>query len=114
MSLTLQTEQVPINVNDAGVALVGKTRVTLETVIVAYHRGATPEEIVVQYPALALSDVYLVIGYYLQHRAEIDTYVHNQQAQSEQVRQEIETRSSLVGIRERLLARRQETQRESK
>ena len=112
MPLTLQAEKAPIKLNDDGVALVGNTRVTLETVVAAYQRGATAEEIVVQYPVLALSDVYLVIGYYLHHRNEVDTYIRDQQAQSERVRQEIETRSSLVGIRERLLARRHDHQQE--
>ena len=110
MLLPLQAEKAPIRLNDDGVALVGNTRVTLETVIAAYHRGATAEEIVVQYPALTLSDTYLVLGYYLQHQDEVDAYIVKQQAQSEQVRQTIEARSSLAGIRDRLLARRQESE----
>ena len=109
MLLPLQAEKAPIKLNDEGVALVGNTRVTLETVIAAYHRGATAEEIVVQYPALALSDTYLVLGYYLQHQHDVDAYIQDQRAQSEQVRQNIEARTSLAGIRERLLARRQES-----
>ena len=113
MALTIQAKRVPIQLNDDGVALVGNTRVTLETVIAAYHRGATAEEIVVQYPALTLSDVYLTIGYYLQNHTEIDAYIQDQKAQSAQVRQAIEEQSSLTGIRERLLARRRDHHQES-
>jgi uncharacterized protein (DUF433 family) len=111
MAFQIQTETVPIRMNTDGVALVGETRVTLETVLAAFNRGATPEEIVMQYPALSLSDVYLVIGYYLQHRDDVDDYIRAQQAQSEQVRREIESRSDFSDIRERMLARRAQSGR---
>jgi len=104
---------MPIRTNADGVALVGATRVTLETVIVVFNRGATPEEIVMQYPALSLPDVYFVIGYYLQHQDEVDAYIRVQQAQSEQVRREIEANSDLTSIRERMLARRTELKRKA-
>ena len=111
MVLQIQTETMPIRMNVDGVALVGDTRVTLETVLAVFNRGATPEEIVMQYPALSLSNVYLVIGYYLQHRDDVDDYIRTQQAQSEQVRREIAARSDFSDIRERMLARRAQSKR---
>jgi uncharacterized protein (DUF433 family) len=106
MALQIQTKAMPIRMNVDGVALVGNTRVTLETVLAVFNRGATPEEIVMQYPALSLPDVYLVIGYYLQHRDDLDAYIRAQQAQSERVRHDIEARSDFSDIRERMLTRR--------
>jgi len=66
------TVTVPLTIGEDGVIRVGKTRVTLDTVVYAFQDGATAEEIASQYPSLDLSDVYLVIAYYLKHRAEVE------------------------------------------
>ncbi|MDQ3013863.1 MAG: DUF433 domain-containing protein [Acidobacteriota bacterium] len=97
---------VPIATDDEGVIRVGGTRVTLDTVIYAHNRGDTPEDIVDQYTSLKLADVYLVISYYLQNRAEVDEYLRRRREVQERVRQMNEARFDPVGIRERLLARR--------
>ncbi len=39
----------------------------LLSVVNAYDRGASPEEIVKDYPSLALADAYATIAFYLQH-----------------------------------------------
>lgn len=106
MAFAVVTDPVPLHMNLDGVVLVGGTRVTLDTVVGAFTDGATPEEIVQQYPSLNLADIYAVLGYYLRHRAEVDVYLHRRQQQAEQVRQQNEARFPMVGIRERLLARR--------
>jgi len=85
---------------------VGNTRVTLDTVIAAFADGATAEEIVQQYDAVSLADVYAVIGYYLENQSAIDSYLAARHIQREELRQEVETRYSPQGIRQRLLARR--------
>ena len=104
--MTTLTEIVPIEMDADGVIRVGKTRVTLDTVIAAFKEGATAEEIAQQYPSVPLADVYSVIGYYLRRRAEVETYLSRRTQQAEQVRKESESRFNPVGIRERLLARR--------
>ena len=106
MELEIHAEAVPLRTNQDGVVYVGSTRVPLETVIGVFNEGATPEEITIQYPALSLADVYLVIGYYLQHRDEIDLYIRQAEAHSEQVRRENQARFDTTGLRERLLSRR--------
>jgi uncharacterized protein (DUF433 family) len=106
MAIPLIAQAPPLRTNDDGVILVANTRVPLETVVTVFNRGATAEEIVQQYSSLTLSDVYLVIGYYLQYRDEVDAYIHQQREEAERVRQENEARFDPVGIRERLLARR--------
>lgn len=40
---------------------------TLETLVAAFDRGDSPEEIHEQYPSVALSDVYAVLTYCLRH-----------------------------------------------
>ena len=99
-------EQVPIHTDAHGVVRVARTRVTLETIVDAFETGATAEEIAQQFPTVSLVDVYSVITYYLRHKPEVETYLHEREALAEQVRAEVERRSSSAGIRERLLARR--------
>ena len=68
MQLVIESEPAPIAADAHGAYRVGGTRVTLDTVIAAFHDGATPEEIVEQYPAIGLDHAYAVIGYYLRHQ----------------------------------------------
>lgn len=107
MAFAVVSDPIPLHMNRDGMLLVGNTRVTLDTVVGAFSDGATPEEIVQQYPSLDLADVYAVLGYYLRHRAEVDLYLHRRQQQAQQVRQQNEARFPADGIRDRLLARRQ-------
>lgn len=62
MTTTLQIQplSLPLTLSKDGVARVVGTRVTLDTVVRAFKRGATAEEITQQYPSL--SDVYAVIS----------------------------------------------------
>lgn len=106
MNPTETTERVPIHTDADGVIRVGGTRVTLDTVVVAFDSGATAEEIVQQYPSVALADVYSVIGYYLRHPSDVRAYLTKRQQQSAEIRQQNEQRFDPSGMRERLLARR--------
>ena len=99
-------EVVPLAVDAAGVMHIGKTRVTLDSVIAAFADGAAAEEIAQQYPSLHLADVYSVIGYYLRHTAEVEAYLQQRRVQRDAVRQQNEARFDPHGVRERLLARR--------
>jgi uncharacterized protein (DUF433 family) len=105
MTIVIQEQMVPLSVHPDGKILVGGTRVTLDTVIAAFRRGATAEEIVQQYPSLRLPDVYTVIGYYLDHEQDVETYLQERESQAALVRQENERRFDPRGIRERLLSR---------
>lgn len=105
MNISIVTKPVPLHLDAAGVLRVGGTRVSLDSVLVAFHDGATPEEIVQQYDAVSLADVYAVIGYYLENQSSIDSYLAARRLQREELRQEVETRYPPHGIRQRLLAR---------
>ena len=100
-------ESIPLKTTEDGVILVGNTRVTLDTVVGAFDDGATPEEIVYQYPSLQLADVYAVVGYYLHHGSEVQDYLKRRAQQAKAVKLENETRFPPHGIRERLMARQQ-------
>ncbi len=55
-----------------GKAAIDDTRVRVADVVHLHRRGATPEQILVQYPDLSLAQVHSALGYYYDHRDEID------------------------------------------
>ena len=105
MTLAVVADPLPLQIDEDGVARVGGTRVTLDTIVAAFADGATAEEIVQQYPSVALADVYAVLGYYLRHRPEVEAYLQRRAQQALAVRQQNEQRTDPLGVRERLLAR---------
>ena len=54
---------------------VGTSRVTLDSVIVPWKAGQSPEQIHADFPALLLSDIYGAIAYYLEHQDEVDAWL---------------------------------------
>lgn len=106
MTLDVAPEPVPLMTDRDGVVRVGSTRVTLDTVVAAFSTGATAEEIAQQYPSVDLVDIYAVVTYYLRHRNEVDRYLRDRELLAAEVRADNEARFDPVGIRERLLARR--------
>jgi uncharacterized protein (DUF433 family) len=106
MVLALAPESPPIQVDENGVLRVGGTRVTLDTVVYAFNAGATPEEIVDRFDTLHLDDVYLVVGFYLRHRGEVDAYLSERQRRGDQRRAEADAILSWSELRKRLEARR--------
>ena len=88
MMIAEASERVPLATDGEGVIRVGRTRVTLESVLGAFHQGATAEEIVQQYPTLDLADVYGTLGFCLRHQEEVQAYLKESPEQAAAVRQE--------------------------
>jgi uncharacterized protein (DUF433 family) len=101
------TTTVPLSADEAGVLRVNGTRVSLDSVLHAFNEGATPEEIVQDFPTLDLAAVYAVVSYYLQNRAEVGHYLGQREAAREKLKDQIEARFTPHGLRDRLLARKQ-------
>ena len=108
MTLTIVAESAPLKANEDGVMLVGKTRVTLDSVVAVFKQGVTAEEIVYRYPSLNLADVYATIAFYLNHQSEVETYLQQRQQQSQQMHAMNQARFDPQGLRDRLLARKTE------
>jgi len=109
MTLSLPAEKAPLRINRDGVALVGNTRVRLETVIAAFLRGDSPEQIADSFDTLSLADIYGVLAYYLKHRDEVDAYLVRLTADAAAVQREIETqRPDMFSLRARLLAKKKQ------
>lgn len=67
---------------------VAGTRVSLDSVILAFLDGLSPETIVSEcFPVLTLEQVYGAITYYLSHRDEMDAYLKQADAGFEALRQ---------------------------
>jgi uncharacterized protein (DUF433 family) len=105
MSLVIVAESAPLEINADGVVQVGKTRVTLDTVVSVFQQGTTAEEIVYRYPSLKLADVYAAIAFYLNHQQEVEAYLQQRQKQAQEVRKMNEAKFDPQGLRDRLLAR---------
>ena len=95
----------PLRVEPDGTVRVGKTRVTLDVLLGAYNLGKSPQTIVREYTTLELADVYAVIGYYLQNKAEVDEYLRVRAEEAEELRIKIEADPDNQAFRERVLAR---------
>ena len=105
MTLAILAEPAPLQANEDGVILVGKTRVTLDTVVSVFNQGATAEEIVNRYPSLNLADVYATIAFYLKHQSEVEAYLQQRQQQAQEIRVINQARFDPQGLRDRFLAR---------
>ena len=57
MTIEIGTQAPPLQLDPDGVVRVGGTRVTLDSMVNAFRNGANAEEIVQQFPSLALADV---------------------------------------------------------
>ena len=55
-----------------GAYRIGGTRVSLDSVVYAYRRGASPESIQRSFPSLTLEQVHGALAFYLSHQTEVD------------------------------------------
>jgi uncharacterized protein (DUF433 family) len=99
-------DAIPLSKDAHGVYRVGGSRVTLDLVVRAFNRGATPEEIAQDFPSLKLPDIYQVIGYYLKHGSELAEYFDRRNREEREMLEAYREEWSPRGLRERLLARR--------
>ncbi len=107
MTLKIEKQEIPLEVDSNGVVHVAGTRVTLDSVVAVFEQGATAEQIVQEFDTLKLADVYAVIVYYLRHGSEVESYLQRRTHERETVRRECEARfGDTKGVRERLLKRR--------
>lgn len=103
MSLVIQMENPPIQIDESGALRVGNSRVLLELVIRAFKDGTTPETIVQRYSTTTLADVYGVISYYLNHKEDIENYLLEREEKAGEVQRKIESSQKNLGeIRNRL------------
>lgn len=69
---------------------VGGTRVTLETIVAAFDRGDSAEEMHERYATVGLGDIYTVITYYLRNPYSVRVYLKGRAAVGSEVRSVVE------------------------
>lgn len=67
--------------SEHGIVRVVGSRVTLESIVAVFDRGATPEEVLQSFPSLALTDVYAILAWLVSHRPEVDSYLERRVAE---------------------------------
>jgi uncharacterized protein (DUF433 family) len=100
--LEFKTSAPPFRWDEAQSIRIGKSRVTLDSILASYNNGSAPEEIAVQYSVLGLGEIYAAIAYYLNHRQEIDDYLAQRRHKAQQRRSEFVQRYNLADLRQRL------------
>jgi uncharacterized protein (DUF433 family) len=88
-----------------------ETRVSLDSIVYAFRRGASPESIQRSFPTLTLEQIYGAITFYLAHESEIDRYLERGEEELERLRKETRDRDpafhgKLTSARSRLSSRR--------
>lgn len=109
MSKFETTMTVPLTTTEFGTIRVGRSRVSLDSVVYHYERGATAERIAESFPSLDLAEIYAVIAYYLANRESVEEYLRRQEAEADALQQEIESdpkqQKATNQLRERIRAR---------
>jgi len=91
---------VPLWTDDDHVIRVHGTRITLYTLIKTYLLDESIQSLHEGYPDIALSDLYTLIGYYLAHRDEVDSYISNIENEADKRREDIESTQNMPTLSE--------------
>lgn len=105
MAFTIKAMEAPLRIDEDGAVRIGQTRVLFTLVIDLYKNGVSPETIAVQFPSVALEQVYGAVAYYLQHRAEVDELLEQEEREAESIRRQIEATQRSNPTKAELLAR---------
>jgi uncharacterized protein (DUF433 family) len=92
-----------------GVLKVGDTRVSLDTVVYEFNKGADAAEIQNQYDSMSLAQVHAAIAYYLHNKAEVDRYLAKREIERAKIKREIQAEFPPRVTREVLIARKNGT-----
>jgi len=79
-----------------GAYRISGTRVSLDSIVYAFLRGAAPESIAHSFPALTLEEIYGAIAFYLAHQTEIDAYLQDGEREFEALRQQARQSNPLL------------------
>ncbi len=75
-----------IEERNGGYYITGR-RISLDSVVYEFKRGASPESILRSFSLLTLEEIYGAITYYLSHQREVDAYLEAGEREYEEQRQ---------------------------
>jgi hypothetical protein len=90
--------------NDDGAMRAGERDISLDSVVIAYQQGYSPETIQQLYPALTLEEVYGAVAFYLANQAEVNEYLRQQENRWDKIRTQSRENPSPVVARLRALS----------
>jgi uncharacterized protein (DUF433 family) len=99
------SQTVPLQQDETGTVRIEGSRVTLDTVIAAFERGATAEQIQDSFPSLSLRQIYAAIAYCLDRQDEVEAYLKERKVEAEAIRREVESQPHYKEFRERIRRR---------
>ncbi len=73
-------DKLYVEQRDGGYWITG-TRISLDSIIAAFNRGAAPETIRRSFPLLSLEEVYGAVTFYVANENEIDEYLQRSDAE---------------------------------
>jgi uncharacterized protein (DUF433 family) len=79
-----------------GAYRISGTRVSLDSVVYAFLRGASAESIAQSFPSLTLEEVYGAIAFYLGHQSEVEAYLEEGDREFEALRQQARQSNPLL------------------
>ncbi len=71
-------------------------RVSLDSVVIAFLRGESPESIVESFPSLDLEHVYGAITFYLANQQSIDVHLRQENARFQRMREKARQKNPLL------------------
>ena len=103
--------KIYVEERDGGYWIAG-TRISLDSIVYAFHRGAAPETIRRSFPLLTLEEVYGAITFYLAHEQEINDYLRQSELkfESEAQQRREQFRQANPELYDRLTRARQESE----
>jgi uncharacterized protein (DUF433 family) len=95
MTLTPILAKPYIEQRDTGYWITG-TRISLDSVVLSYLNGESPENIAQNFPLLSLEQIYGAIAFYLSNRDIVDTYLEKSEAEFQQLQQSCREKNPLL------------------
>jgi uncharacterized protein (DUF433 family) len=102
------TLTAPLDQDVNGTIRLRGSRVTLETLVGAFKRGDSPEEIQEGFPKLSLAQIYGAIAWYLDNQVDADNYLNQRATEGDATRNQIESRPEYTTFRESMRRRREQ------
>src|SRR5688572_5256778 len=102
------TNMAPLNQDSNGTVRLNGSRVTFDTLVAAFKRGNTAEQIQDSFPSLSLAQIYGAIAWYLNHQVDADNYLKERETEAQAIRQEIESQPEQAAFRETMRPRREQ------
>ena len=82
-------QEVPLLVTEDGTIRIIGTRVSLDSVLHHYKKGATAEEIALRFPALRLADIHSCLAYFLNRSDQVEEYLARQRQHADALQERI-------------------------